>query len=110
MAELDVAWIYLLAAGLFEVGFTTAIRYMDGFARLAPLALFIGCIACSFYFFERSARDIPLGTAYAVWAGIGAAGTAILGILAYQEPVTAGRLFFIATLIGSIVGLRLVSH
>ena len=105
-----MAWIYLLAAGLCEIGFTTALRYVDGFKRPEPVAIFIICIACTLYFFEKSIREIPLGTAYAVWGGIGVGGTAILGILAFHEPVTFARLFFIATLIGSIVGLKLVSN
>lgn len=105
-----MAWFFLLTAGLLEIGFTTALRYVDGFTRIAPIAIFLVCAACSFFLFEKSTRDIPLGTAYAVWAGIGAAGTTIVGIIAYHEPLTAARLFFIATLIGSIIGLKLISN
>lgn len=105
-----MAWIYLLVAGLLEIGFTTAIRYTDGFTRLLPVVIFTLCLALSLYCFERATRDIPLGTAYAIWAGIGAAGTAIIGVVAYHEPLTAARVFFIMTLIGSIAGLKLVSH
>lgn len=104
-----MAWLTLIVAGLFEVGFTTALRFSDGFSKLVPTLLFLICAGLSFYFLERSARDIPLGTAYAVWTGIGAAGTAILGAVLFAEPMTALRLFFIVTLIGSIIGLRLVS-
>jgi quaternary ammonium compound-resistance protein SugE len=109
-AELILAWIYLLAAGLFEIGFTTAFRHVDGFKRLVPLTVFIVCITCSLYLFNRAARDIPLGTAYAVWGGIGVGGTAILGMVVYQEPMTAARMFFLSTLVASIIGLRLVSN
>jgi quaternary ammonium compound-resistance protein SugE len=105
-----VAWIYLLVAGLFEIGYTTAIRYTDGFTKIVPVAIFVLCLALSLYCFERSTHGIPLGTAYAIWGGIGVAGTAIVGVVAYQEPLTAARAFFILTLIGSIIGLKLVTH
>lgn len=105
-----MAWIYLLVAGLFEIGYTTAIRYTDGFTKIVPVAVFVLCLALSLYCFERSTRGIPLGTAYAIWGGIGAAGTAIIGVIAYQEPLTAARAFFILTLIGSILGLKLVTQ
>lgn len=68
--------------------------------------MFAVCILLSFIFLEKSLKDVPIGTAYAVWTGIGAAGTAIVGILVYKEPATALRLFFIVTLIGSIIGLK----
>lgn len=100
----------MLTAGLFEIGFTTALRYTEGFTRLIPNIAFIVFAFLSFFFLEKAIKTIPLGTAYAVWTGIGAAGTAILGILAYNEPLSAARLFFITTLIGSIIGLKLVSH
>ncbi len=104
-----MAWLTLILAGLLEIGFTTALRFSEGFTRTVPTVLFVVCAALSFYFLERSIREIPLGTAYAVWTGIGAAGTAILGVIFFSEPLTALRLFFIATLIGSIIGLRFVS-
>jgi quaternary ammonium compound-resistance protein SugE len=105
-----LGWIYLLTAGLFEIGFTTAMRYTEGLTRWLPNLAFVFCALCSFYFLDKALKTIPLGTSYAVWTGIGAAGTAILGILAYQEPVTLARLFFITTLIGSIIGLKIASH
>lgn len=105
-----MGWIYLLAAGLFEIGFTTALRFSDGFTRLWPVAIFMACIIASFIMFDRAVQTIPVGTAYAVWASIGAVGTVILGILAFGEPVSFWRVFFITTLIGSIVGLKLVSN
>ena len=104
-----MGWLYLFIAGLFEIAFTTALRYVEGFSRLGPTALFLGAMVLSLYFVEKSLRDIPLGTAYAVWTGIGASGTAMLGALVYGEPLTAWRILFIVTLIGSIIGLKLVS-
>lgn len=104
-----MAWIYLITAGLLEIGFTTAMRFSEGFTRLAPTLIFIALGALSFYCLGRAITVIPLGTAYAVWTGIGAAGTAILGILYFQEPMAFWRVFFITTLIGSIIGLKLVS-
>ncbi len=104
-----MAWIYLLTAGLLEIGFTTAMRFSEGFTRLWPTLAFVALGALSFYCLGRAIATIPLGTAYAVWTGIGAAGTAVLGILYFQEPLTFWRVFFIVTLIASIVGLKLVA-
>lgn len=104
-----MAWAFLITAGLFEIGFTTALRFSAGFTKLVPTLLFVLFAALSFYFLERAAREIPLGTAYAVWTGIGAVGTVIVGAAFFGEPVSFVRFIFIATLIGSIVGLRLVS-
>jgi quaternary ammonium compound-resistance protein SugE len=105
-----MTWLYLLLAGLLEIGFTTALRHVDGFTRLMPSLAFLVCAALSFWFLQLAAATIPLGTAYAVWTGIGAAGTAVVGILYYAEPATTLRLVFLVTLIGSIAGLRLVSE
>lgn len=105
-----MAWVYLIAAGVAEIGFTTALRYTEGFTRLVPVVIFVACIIASFALFDRAVQTIPVGTAYAVWASIGAVGTVILGIVIFGEPVTFWRVFFIMTLIGSIVGLKLVSH
>jgi quaternary ammonium compound-resistance protein SugE len=104
-----MAWVYLMLAGAFEVGFTTSLQLMKGAKSWAPHVAFVICIVVSFVLLERATASIPVGTAYAVWTGIGAAGTAILGILFFAEPVTALRLLFLATLIGSVIGLRLAS-
>jgi quaternary ammonium compound-resistance protein SugE len=101
-----MAWAYLVLAGLFEVGFASTLKFTEGFTKLVPTLFFAVCIAASFLLLSRAARDLPIGTAYAVWTGIGAAGTALVGILLYKEPTTALRLFFIATLIASIIGLK----
>ncbi|HKZ96572.1 MAG TPA: multidrug efflux SMR transporter [Hyphomicrobiaceae bacterium] len=104
-----MSWVFLGAAGLLEVLFTTLIRYTDGFTRLWPTFATLAIAALSFYCLARSTEAIPLGTAYAIWGAAGAAGTVIIGILYFSEPLTAWRLFFISTLIGSIMGLKLVS-
>ncbi|MDQ8699977.1 multidrug efflux SMR transporter [Hyphomicrobium sp. LHD-15] len=104
-----MGWIYLLLAGCIEVAFTTAIRYTDGFTKLWPTALVLVLAGVSFYLVAKSTATIPLGTAYAAWGGLGAAGTAVIGILYFGEPVTAWRLVFLTLLIVSIAGLKLVT-
>jgi quaternary ammonium compound-resistance protein SugE len=102
-----MAWIYLGLAGLFEIGFTTAMRYIgQSWISWASLGFLISA-ALSFQFLMMAMQSIPVGTAYAVWTGIGAAGTVLLGIIMFNEPTSALRLFFLATLIGSILGLKL---
>ena len=103
-------WVYLLLAGLFEVGFTTAMRYTQGFRLDLPNAAFVVCIVLSFGFLQEAQKTIPLGTAYAVWAGIGAAGTAIVGIAYFGESASAGRMLLLAGLIGCIIGLKLLKN
>ena len=104
-----MAWVYLMTAGLLEITCTTIFRFTDGMTRIVPTVSFFIIGFVSFYFLNRSLTGIPLGTAYAVWTGIGAAGTALVGILYYHEPVDAMRLVFLTTLIGSIIGLKFVS-
>jgi quaternary ammonium compound-resistance protein SugE len=101
-----MSWVYLVLAGLFEVGFASTLKLTEGFTKLWPSLIFATCLLLGFVFLEKSLKEIPIGTAYAVWTGIGAVGTAIVGILVYKEPATALRLFFIATLVGSIIGLK----
>ena len=101
-----MAWTYLMLAGLFEVGFASTLKLTENFTRLWPTLIFSICILLSFLLLNRALRDIPIGMAYAVWTGVGAAGTALVGILIYKEPATALRLFFLATLIGSVIGLK----
>jgi quaternary ammonium compound-resistance protein SugE len=104
-----MAWIYLVLAGVFEIGFTTALRFVNFLKPDLPALIFVVCAAASFALLQFSLKGIPLGTAYAVWTGIGAAGTALVGIWFYEEPATMLRLLFLAILIGSIMGLKLVS-
>lgn len=104
-----MAWTSLIAAGLFEIGFTTFLKLSLGFTRLWPSLGFFVCAAISFWLLTRAAMTIPLGTAYAVWTGIGACGTAIIGIAFFNDPAGTARLVFLILLIGSIIGLKLVS-
>ena len=104
-----MAWIYLLSAGALEIVCTTVYRWTEGLTRAMPTVSFFALGFLSFYFLNKSLASIPIGTAYAVWTGIGAAGTAIIGILYYQEPADTLRFVFLTLLIGSIVGLKFVS-
>jgi len=105
-----MAWFYLLLAGSLEIIATTLFRYTEGLSRIVPTASFFVAGIASFYFLNRSLSGIPLGTAYAVWTGIGAAGTAIIGMAAYGETTTALRILFLAGLIICIVGLKFVAE
>lgn len=105
-----MAWFYLIIAGLFEVGFTTSLKMSDNFANRGWAILFFISITLSFYFLNKAIQIIPIGTAYAVWTGIGAVGTVIVGILLFKEPSDFWRMFFIFLLIGSILGLKFVSN
>ncbi len=101
-------WLALILGGLFEVGFTTSLRYVDGFRNVPWVLAFLVSVTLSMGLLEYASRSVPLGTAYAVWAGIGAAGTALLGILLYAEPASLPRLLLLTGLVGCIVGLKLV--
>lgn len=105
-----MAWIYLFIAGLFEIGFTTSLKMSDNFTNRWWSAIFFVCISLSFHFLNKAIQSIPIGTGYAVWTGIGAIGTVLIGIVFFKEPSDFWRLFFIFLLIGSILGLKLVSH
>ena len=98
-----------MVAGLFEIGFTTFLKLSDGFTKLWPSLGFLVFAAISFLLLTVALRVIPLGTAYAVWTGIGALGTAVVGILFFEDPVSVLRIMFLMLLIGSIMGLKLVS-
>lgn len=105
-----MAWLLLVLGGLFEVGFTTSLRYVDGFRNLPWTLAFFGSVSLSMGLLEVASRTIPLGTAYAVWAGIGALGTAAVGIAFYGEAATAARLALLLGLIGCIIGLKLIER
>lgn len=104
-----MAWISLLIAGLLEVVWAIGLKYTRGFSRLWPSLVTIGGMAGSFFFLSRALVTLPVGTAYAVWTGIGAVGTALLGILLFREPASAARLFCIGLIVAGILGLRLAS-
>ena len=106
-------WIILIAAGLFEVGFTSCMAKMKettGSELYLWLAGFLVSITLSMLLLIKATQTLPMGTAYAVWTGIGAVGTVLVGIFVFREPATFWRLFFIITLIGSVAGLKMVSH
>ena len=106
-------WLILIIAGLFEVGFATCLgKARDSSGQTATLwmAGFFVCLAISMYLLYKATQTLPIGTAYAVWTGIGAVGTVLVGIFLFKEPADFWRVFFITTLIASIVGLKVVTH
>lgn len=104
-----MARVMLVVAGLLEVGWAIGLAYTDGFRRPLPSALTIAAIAASMWLLSVAARTIPIGTAYAVWVGIGAAGAAVLGVVLLGEPISAARAFFLALLVAAIVGLKVTA-
>jgi quaternary ammonium compound-resistance protein SugE len=104
-----MAWIYLLLAGVFEIGFAIGLKYTEGFTRLWPSAVTIVAAAISLWLLTQALRTIPVGTAYAVWTGIGAVGVATLGIVLFSDSASPARLGCIALIIAGVVGLKLVS-
>lgn len=105
----STAWTYLLVAGAAEVGFTYFLKLSESFTRPGPTLAFVALGAVSFWLLTLAMRRITLGTSYAVWTGIGAFGTAVVGILAFGDPVTAARVALILVIVGAVVGLKLVS-
>lgn len=104
-----MAWIYLFIAGLFEVAWAVGLKYTEGFTRLWPSAGTVAAMIVSFLFLAESLKSIPLGTGYAVWTGIGVAGTAVMGILLFDESREPFRIMCILVIVGAIAGLRLSS-
>lgn len=102
-------WIMLLAAGLFEVGFTTCMRYSESFRNWPWTAGFFVCAFLSFSLLDRAAKIIPLGTAYAVWVGIGAVGTLLVGVATGDEPLGIVRIALVVALVACVAGLKLTS-
>lgn len=102
-------WLILTLAGLLEVAWAIGLKYTHGFTKLWPSVLTIIAIIASMYLLSVAAKDIPIGTAYAVWTGIGALGAAILGIVIFKEPASALRIFFLSMLLASIVGLKMTA-
>ena len=103
-----MAWFYLLIAGLFEILWALGLKYSNGFTNLTVSVFTVIGMILSFYFLSLSLKNIPLGTAYAVWTGIGTLGTVILGIILFKEPITALRLACILLIFVGITGLKLV--
>jgi quaternary ammonium compound-resistance protein SugE len=105
-----MSWIYLLIAGVFEVVWAVGLKYSEGFTRLWPSVLTLAGMVVSFYFLSLATRTLPLGTAYAVWTGIGALGSVIFGIILFHEPRDFPRLAFVALILVGIIGLKITSR
>jgi quaternary ammonium compound-resistance protein SugE len=105
-----MSWLILVVAGLVETGWAIGLKYTDGFTKFWPSVLTIAGIVASMFMLAVAARSLPIGTAYAVWVGIGAAGAAVLGIVLFNEPANLGRLFFLALLVIAIAGLKFTTH
>ncbi len=104
-----MAWFVLVLAGLFEIGWAVGLKYTEGFTRLWPSVLTAVALVTSMGLLGVALRTLPLGTAYAVWTGIGTLGTGILGIVLFKEPATAARLVCMSLIIAGIVGLKVVT-
>jgi quaternary ammonium compound-resistance protein SugE len=104
-----MSWLYLAVAGLFEIGWAVGLKYTDGFTRLWPSLWTIAAMVVSFILLSLALRSLPIGTAYAVWTGIGAVGTAIVGIFLLDESADLLRLGCIGLIVAGIAGLKLVS-
>ena len=104
-----MAWALLILGGLFEVGFTTSLRFVDGVRNAPWTAAFLVSVAISMGLLEQAARTIPMGTAYAVWGGIGAIGTVIVGMGWFGEPTTTIRVLLILAIVAAIAGLKLTA-
>ena len=104
-----MAWVVLFVAGLLEIGWAVGLKYTEGFTRLWPTVGTVAALIASMGLLGVALRTLPLGTAYAVWTGIGTVGTAVLGIVLFREPATAMRLVCIALIVAGILGLKLAS-
>ena len=104
-----MAWIFLFVAGVFEIGFAMGLKYSEGFSRPLPTVLMVAAGAISFYLLSVAMKSLPVGTAYAVWTGIGAAGTVVLGILFLKESADLLRMLSILLILVGVVGLRISS-
>jgi quaternary ammonium compound-resistance protein SugE len=104
-----MAWVLLGVAGLFEIGWAIGLKYTDGFTRVVPTLLTVASMVVSVGLLGLSLKELPIGTAYAIWTGIGAVGTACLGIMLFGEPATVARLGCIGLIVAGLVGLKLVT-
>lgn len=102
-------WIFLLVAAVFEVGWAVGLKYTQGFTRLWPSVATLAAMAVSLYLLALAARELPIGTAYAIWTGIGAVGTAVIGMLWLGEPANAARVVCIAMIVAGVAGLKVFS-
>ena len=104
-----MAWLFLIIAGIFEVVWAIGLKYTEGFTKMLPTLITLLGMAISFYFLSMAVKTLPIGTAYAIWTGIGAAGAVILGIVLFGEPKSMLRLMFVAFILIGIIGLKATS-
>ena len=104
-----MAWVYLVIAGFFEMGWAIGLKYTEGFTRPIPTALTVAAMIISVVLLGIALRDLPVGTGYAVWTGIGTVGTALLGMYLFGDPATAARIACIGLIIAGIAGLKVLS-
>ena len=104
-----MAWIVLFVAGILEIGWAVGLKYTEGFSRLWPSVATVSAMAVSMALLGLAVRTLPLGTAYAVWTGIGTVGTAFIGMWLFAEPASFFRLFYVFLIVGGIVGLKLIT-
>ena len=104
-----MAWMILCTAGLLEIGWAIGLKYTEGFTRLVPSVLTISAMVVSIFLLGIALRTLPVGTAYAVWTGIGTVGTVLLGIYLFGDPVNTLRMLFIAMIVGGIIGLKAIT-
>jgi len=104
-----MSWMFIVVAGLFEIAWAIGLKYSNGFTKPIPSLFTVVTLAISMVLLAKGAKNLPIGTAYAVWTGIGAVGTALLGVYLFEEPITSLRLLFITLIIAGIVGLHTVS-
>jgi quaternary ammonium compound-resistance protein SugE len=103
-------WVLLWSAGALEVIWALQLKRTEGFTKLVPSLITLSAMAISFYLLAKAVQSLPIGTAYGVWTGIGAFGTALFGILYFQEPATLGRIFFLALILVGTIGLKFTSQ
>ena len=104
-----MAWVYLFIAGIFEVVWAMGLKYSHGFTKLWPTLITLGGMIVSFWFLSLASKTLPIGTAYAVWTGIGALGAVVMGMVLLGEPVSVTRFVFLGLIVAGIVGLKLTS-
>ena len=104
-----MSWFYLFIAGIFEIAWAIGLKYTQGFTQFWPSFMTVAGMIASFVFLAKATVTLPIGTAYAVWTGIGAAGTLILGIILFHEPIHVARLFFFSLLMIGIIGLKITA-
>lgn len=106
---MGMPWVCLTIAGLFEVVWSTALKFSEGFSKPLPSVITVGGMVVSFYFLSLATKALPLGTAYAIWTGIGAVGAIIIGVVLFHEPMGLARMVFLALILAGILGLKLTS-